>query len=70
MGWLKLSIIDEKCTMMDALHPWMTSWINNELINLCVVVPTTIILETFKGYDLSKNHFESWVTWLPKIQFI
>jgi len=48
MGWLNLSVIDEKCTMMDAFHPWMTSWINNELVNLCVVVPTAIILEALR----------------------
>jgi hypothetical protein len=65
MGWLNVSIIDEKCTMMDVLRPWMTSWINNELVNLCVVVPTTIILEALRdmiyqkiALSLEKHNFQ------------
>jgi hypothetical protein len=32
----------------------MTSWINNKLVNLCVVVPTTIILEALRDMSYSK----------------
>jgi hypothetical protein len=33
----------------------MTSWINNELVNLCVVVPTTIILEALRDMIYQKK---------------
>jgi hypothetical protein len=32
----------------------MTSWINNELVNICVVVQTTIILEALKDMIYQK----------------